>query len=183
MELSTTHNSELHITYPSDSSASDDSGVSRAVGETHRRYSGYINSRLRVTGHLFQGRFGSVAMDEFHLLAAFRYVALNPVKAKLATTAVGWTWASTPAHYRGEDDGLVIVKPLLDRVERLDDFLNMALEAELEAALAKGQSIGRPLMSDQALAELEKRFARPLRPGKRGRPVSPKNDVRQLKLV
>ena len=162
---------------------SDDTGLSRAVGETHRRYSGYINSRLRVTGHLFQGRFGCVAMDESHLMAAFRYVALNPVKAKLATTAVHWTWSSTPAHFRREDDGLVTVRPLLDRVERFDDFLGMAPDAELEAALAKGQSIGRPLMGDQALAELEKRFGRPLRPGKRGRPASPKNDVRQLKLV
>jgi putative transposase len=60
---------------------SDETGLSRAVGETHRRYSGYINARLRVTGHLFQGRFGCVAMDESHLMAAFRYVALNPVKA------------------------------------------------------------------------------------------------------
>lgn len=54
-------------------------GLSRAVGETHRRYSAYINARLRVTGHLFQGRFGCVAMDEAHLLAAIRYIALNPV--------------------------------------------------------------------------------------------------------
>ena len=69
---------------------SDDSGLSRAVGETHRRYSGYINARLRVTGHLFQGRFGSVAMDETHLLAAFRYVAMNPVKAGLVATAHDW---------------------------------------------------------------------------------------------
>ena len=57
---------------------SDDSGLSRAVGETHRRYSGYINARLRVTGHLFQGRFGCVAMDESHLMAAFRRAASWP---------------------------------------------------------------------------------------------------------
>ena len=50
---------------------SDDTGLSRAVGETHRRYSGYINSRLRVTGHLFQGRFGCVAMDESRLMCCF----------------------------------------------------------------------------------------------------------------
>ena len=162
---------------------SDDTGLSRAVGETHRRYSGYINSRLRVTGHLFQGRFGCVAMDESHLMAAFRYVALNPVKARLANTAVDWTWSSTPAHFRGKDDGLVTVKPLLDRVERLDEFLDMAPDPELEAALAKGQTIGRPLMGDQALAELEKRFGRRLRPGKRGRRASPKKDAGQLKLV
>ncbi len=158
---------------------SDDTGLSRAVGETHRRYSGYVNSRLRVTGHLFQGRFGCVAMDESHLMAAFRYVALNPVKAKLATTAVAWTWSSTSAHFQGKDDGLVTVKPLLDRVERLEGFLDAAPDSGLEADLAKGQTIGRPLMDDQALAELEKRLGRPLRPRKRGRRASPKNDIRQ----
>ena len=60
---------------------SDETGPSRAVGETQRRYSGHINARLRVTGHLFQGRFNCVAMDDSHLLAAFRYLALTPVKA------------------------------------------------------------------------------------------------------
>jgi hypothetical protein len=30
------------------------------------------------TGHLFQGRFGAVVMDEPHLLRR-RYIALNPV--------------------------------------------------------------------------------------------------------
>ena len=162
---------------------SDDTGLSRAVGETHRRYSGYINSRLRVTGHLFQGRFGCVAMDESHLLAAFRYVALNPVKAKLAPTAIDWSWSSAPAHFRRQDDGLVTVKPLLDRVERFCEFLDMAPDPELEAALAKGQTIGRPLMGDEALAELEKRLDRPLRPGRRGRRASRKNDAEPLQLV
>jgi len=48
-----------------------------------------------------------------HLMAAFRYVALNPVKAKLAATAADWPWSSTPAHLRRQDDGLVTVRPLL----------------------------------------------------------------------
>ena len=151
---------------------SDGSGLSRAVGETHRRYSGYINARLRVTGHLFQGRFGCVAMDESHLMAAFRYVALNPVKAKLAKTAADWPWSSAPAHFRREDDGLVTVSPLLDRVENLAEYLAMEPDTELEAALMKGQSIGRPLMNDQELLALERRLGRPIRPGKRGRPSS-----------
>ena len=37
--------------------------------------------RSRWTGHLFQSRFASVAMDEDHLIAAVRYVSLNPVRA------------------------------------------------------------------------------------------------------
>ena len=71
---------------------SDETGLSRAVGETRRRYSGYINARLCVTDRLFQGRFGCVAMDAAHLLAAFRYVALNPVPESDQDQAGRVTW-------------------------------------------------------------------------------------------
>jgi len=126
----------------------DDTGLSRAIGETHRRYSSYINARLRVTGHLFQGRFGSVAMDEAHLLAAFRYVAMNPVKAKMVTQAWDWSWSSAVAHVNEKDDGLVTVRPLLDRVDDVREFMTALPRHELEYALEKGQSIGRPLTEE-----------------------------------
>src|SRR3984893_14996616 len=47
--------------------------LGRAIGETHRQYTGFINARARWTGHLFQGRFSSVALDEAYLVAAVRY--------------------------------------------------------------------------------------------------------------
>jgi putative transposase len=47
------------------------------------------------------GRFASVAMDEAHLLAAVRYVALNPVRARLAARAQDWPWSSVGAHLKG----------------------------------------------------------------------------------
>ena len=65
----------------------DEDGLRATFAEAHRRYTGAINARFRWTGHLFQGRFGAVAMDEDHLLAAARYIALNPV-------AAGWRRAS-----------------------------------------------------------------------------------------
>jgi REP element-mobilizing transposase RayT len=34
-------------------------GMSRALGEAHRRYTNFINARGRWTGHLFQSRFAS----------------------------------------------------------------------------------------------------------------------------
>ncbi len=50
----------------------------------------YGNSLLKIkmglsgiTGHLWQGCFGSIVMDEEHLANAVRYVSLNPVSAKL----------------------------------------------------------------------------------------------------
>ena len=46
-------------------------GLGRAVGEAHRRYTNFINARGRWTGHLFQSRFASVAMDESHPVWSF----------------------------------------------------------------------------------------------------------------
>ena len=51
----------------------------RAIGETHRRYTRAIHCREGWRGYLWQGRFGSVLLDEPHLLAAVRYVERNPV--------------------------------------------------------------------------------------------------------
>src|SRR5215469_7239694 len=59
----------------------DERGLGQAWGAAHRRWANYVNARGRWRGHLFDGRFASVVMDEAHLQAAVRYVALNPVRA------------------------------------------------------------------------------------------------------
>lgn len=143
-------------------------GLGRALGEAHRRYTGYVNARDRVTGHLFQGRFGSVAMDEDHLIAAIRYVALNPVSAKLVRGAQDWKWSSVRAHMICADDELASVTPVSERIPDFRDFLKSNAEPEALARLLKGQSIGRPLMDTVALKKLEKKLKRRLLPLRRG---------------
>ncbi len=76
----------------------DGDGLALALSRTHRLYAGFVNARTRQNGHLFQGRFGSVAMDEDHLMAAARYVALNPVRARLVERAADWLHSSVGAH-------------------------------------------------------------------------------------
>jgi putative transposase len=90
-------------------------GLGRALGKAHRRYSAFVNARMRVTGHLFQARFSSVVMDEDHLMAAARYVALNPVRALLVARPEDWPWSRVGAHLARRDDRLVEVAPLLER--------------------------------------------------------------------
>ena len=104
---------------------SDESGLARAVGEAHRRYTAFICARGRWTGHLFQARFGSVAMDEDHLMAAFRYVALNPVKAKLVSKAEDWPWSSAGAHIAGVDSAHATIALRLIVLATLQHFLQM----------------------------------------------------------
>jgi putative transposase len=146
-------------------------GLSRAVGETHRRYSGFVNARARVTGHVFQGRFASAAMDDVHLLAAVRYLAFNPVRAGLASRPEEWPWSSVRAHLTRRDDGLATVAPLLERVAEPRDLFEMSLdEASALFAVETKSMTGRPLGDAAFLAEAERltgRRAAPLRRGRR----------------
>jgi putative transposase len=148
-----------------------ENGLALALGETHRRFTGFVNARMRVSGHLFQGRFGSVVMDESHLIAAARYVALNPVRARLVQRAHEWPWSSVRAHLQGRDDGLVVVAPLIERTNgRFADMLDTEPTPAELAALRSAETIGRPLGASAFLDHLEARLGRPVRPRKRGRP-------------
>lgn len=147
----------------------DEDGLRRTFRTVHRHYTGYINARMRVTGHLWQGRFSSVAMDEEHLVSALRYVALNPVRARLVERAEDWRWSSTRAHLAGESDAYVDVAPMLARVGDFAAFLGEEFdEAMTYAALRKAESIGRPVGSKEWLADMEARSGLTLAPGKRG---------------
>jgi putative transposase len=74
------------------------SSLARTFGETHRRYTRMVNFREGWRGHLWQDRFHSYPMDERHLLAAVRYVELNPVSAGLVRRADDWEWSSARYH-------------------------------------------------------------------------------------
>jgi putative transposase len=143
--------------------------LGRALGETHRRYSSVVNARLRVTGHLFQSRFGSVVMDEAHLMAAARYVALNPVRAGLAARAEDWRWSSARAHLEGRDDRLVSVAPLAERCGgQFADLLDAPSSVGTLSALRAAETIGRPLGSPGFLDLIAAATGRDPRPRRRG---------------
>lgn len=147
----------------------DEDGLRRTFADAHRRYTGFINARHRWTGHLWQGRYGAVAMDEQHLAAAVRYVTLNPVRARLADKAQDWPWSSARAHLAGEDDELVEVAPVLDRYGDFAAFLGGPEDQQATRALRASEISGRPIGSADWLAGLEARSGRSLAPKKRGR--------------
>lgn len=141
-------------------------GLAKAIGEAHRRFTAFCNVRAQVTGHLFQGRFFSRAMDENHLAAAARYLALNPVSAGLVAKAEDWRASSVRAHLTGRDDPLVAVQPLLSRFPRFADLLETV--GETTAWFEAGAAAGRPLGDERFLARIEEKLSRAVRPAKRG---------------
>ncbi len=132
-------------------------GLRQTFAEAHRRYTGVIHARHKWTGHLWQGRFSSTAMDGRRFMAAISYVALNPVRARLVARAEDWTWSSTRVLLAGRDDGLVTVAPVLDLVGDFASMLDAAEDESAVNAIRHSRSTGWPVGARDRIAQLEAR--------------------------
>jgi putative transposase len=77
--------------------------LAKAVGRTHFRYAQYINRFHKRSGHLWQGRFYSCALDRRHFWQALKYIERNPVRARLCRKPWRYEWSSAAAHV---DEGI-----------------------------------------------------------------------------
>ncbi|HUT93401.1 MAG TPA: transposase [Thermoguttaceae bacterium] len=143
-------------------------GLRRGIGEAHRRYTRRINFREGWRGHLRQGRFASFVMDERYLLAAARYVELNPVRAKPVVAPSDYPWSSARAHLKGKDNALVRVAPLLAMAGNWRRLLTSAVSEEALKAFRQHERTGRVLGDEEFQKRLEKRLGRVLRRQKPG---------------
>jgi putative transposase len=145
----------------------NEKGLARAIGEAHRRYTCYINSREGWRGHLWQERFASFPMDQNYLLVATRYIEMNPVRAGIVPAPEDYRWSSARAHLDGRDDQLVKVGPLLEIVGDWRLFLNSD-EGIDKDRLRRHERTGRPLGGESFIKTLEVKLNRTLRPQKPG---------------
>ncbi len=143
-------------------------GLRAALADAHRRYTRRVNLRQGVTGHLWQERFHSFPMDDAHLIAAARYIELNPVRAGLASSAEKWRWSSAGAHLSGRDDAVVKVAPLLDRITDWRTFLAGGMPEAEERLIDQHLSTGRPLGTEAWLEQVAASTGRDLRRRKPG---------------
>ena len=66
-------------------------GMERVKGDYARAYNRIYGRR----GHLFEGRFGSRQIaSEAHLLNTIRYIAMNPVEARMCRDPEEYAWCS-----------------------------------------------------------------------------------------
>jgi len=124
--------------------------------------------RLKRTGHFWQGRFGCVAMDEAHLGAAMRYVALNPVRARLADAVTDWPWSNVHAQLGTvAGDGLTAVERVRGLFPDFAAMLAAGEDAAMAQRLRRAETIGRPIGDEAFLGAREKASSRALAPAKR----------------
>jgi putative transposase len=158
----------------------DESGqVARVMQALGRRYVRYINDRYRRTGTLWEGRYKSSLVDrDTYLLRCYRYIELNPVRARMCTDPADYPWSSHGANALGDDNILVhphrsYLRLGESREERCAAYRAVALEnladEDVEAIrlhLQRQHALG----SNRFRAAIEAQLARPAGPLKIGRP-------------
>jgi len=69
--------------------------LSKGMKFLNGTYTQYFNRQHRRVGHVFQGRFKAILIQkEAYLLELARYIALNPVRARMVRSAKEWRWSS-----------------------------------------------------------------------------------------
>lgn len=151
---------------------SDEAGLARTFGNTHKFYTKTINARNKWKGFLWQGRFSSFPMDEGYLFNSVRYIETNPVRAKLVRKAQDWDFSSARAHIDKSFDPLLQTSPLDTSISDWEAYLESALpDITLEEFRVHAKN-GLPLGSEKFLQKLEEMTGLPMVKGKPG----PKND-------
>jgi putative transposase len=107
-----------------------------------------------------------------HLDATVKYVELNPVKAKLCKHPQDWRWSSVHAHLSVENDGLVSVRPMLEKFPNWAEYLEKTESENEMQRIQMHTRTGRPLGSDNFVEMLEVLSGKSLKLGKPG----PKTD-------
>lgn len=123
----------------------DEAGLRRLFGPVHRQYTWRINQREDWRGCLWQGRYGSVAMDEAHLHVCLRYVELNPVRARLVERPEQWPWSSARSHLGLADDGITDAGAMKGRIDDWRAFLDFGLADFDRDFIRAAERSGRPL--------------------------------------
>src|SRR3989338_1014851 len=72
-----------------------DANLSIGMRQLNGVYTQVYNRRHKRPGHIFQGRYKAILIQkENYLLELCRYVALNPVRAKIVKKPEDWKWSS-----------------------------------------------------------------------------------------
>lgn len=74
---------------------SDKEGVARMMQSLGRSFVRYMNITYKRTGTLWEGRYkSSLVGGERYLLAVYRYIELNPLRANMVTLPGEYPWSS-----------------------------------------------------------------------------------------
>ncbi len=157
-----------------------DGAVSLMMQSVGRRYVQYFNYQYRRSGTLWEGRFKSCLVQaERYLIEVYRYIELNPVRAKMVDDPSEYSWSSYQINALGKISDLCTPHPEYLRLGNTKDEREKKYRAlfshhvegdwleKIRSSVNKGMAIGHDCFKN----EIKILTGRRLRPKKVGRPV------------
>jgi len=145
-----------------------------------QRYMQYVNRTYRRSGTLWEGRFKScIAQDEHYVLACYRYIELNPLRAEMVKHPGEYRWSSYRANAYGEINELLVEHEQFtrlgcDEVERRENYRSLfapQMDTELVNQITMA-TCGNYVLGDSRFAEeIERALGRRVLKGAAGRPT------------
>ena len=154
-----------------------DHAVSKCMQFLGRYYVRYFNYRYGRTGTLFEGRFrSSIIQTNRYLLACYRYIELNPVRAGLVQDPADYVWSSYRSNALGQSAkmwsphqeylDLGTSKP--QRLKAYQQLFSNELGTEQITNIRNTLNTGLALGNDRFRAEVERLTGQPQTHLKRG---------------
>ncbi len=161
--------------------------VSRLMQAAGSRYVQYVNRRYERTGTLWEGRYHASLVDtERYLLTCYRYVEMNPVRAKLVKSPGSYRWSSYRRNAFGERNDVIaphvcylnLGRSSTARCRAYREAFCDGLDEETLKAIRDGTNQELVLGTDQFKHRIERLYARQARRRKSGRP---RKKIKELK--
>ena len=163
---------------------SDAQSISRVMQYVGRRYVPYVNHTYRRSGTLWEGRFkASLIQAQAYLLACYRYIELNPVRAGMVKAPEDYTWSSYRSNAFAEEDPMLTPHPDYLALGRSEPARRAAYrqlfatpDQELVTQMRKCLQTGTPFGNDRFREKIEQTLGRKVGFSQRGRPKKPRED-------
>ncbi|MFT5739991.1 MAG: putative transposase [Gammaproteobacteria bacterium] len=151
--------------------------ISKAIQTLGRYYVQYFNQRNRRTGTLWEGRYKAAMVDsEQYLLTCYRYIELNPVRAKMVEHPSDYPWSSYRCNAAGQTNSIVTPHQEYQNLATTTEARQRCYRTLFDAQIPKKRidEIRKTtnqewvLGSDYFKSKIETQLQRQVKPGSRG---------------
>ena len=155
--------------------------ISRMMQSIGRRYVQYVNFTYKRSGTLWEGRHKTSLVDtEQYLLLCYRYIEMNPVRARIVEHPADYPWSSYRANAEGKPEMLLrehgkfleLGRTEAERQTAYRELFRYELDPGLIDEIRISTNLGLVIGNDRFKEEIASMLKRSVTPSKRGRPFN-----------
>lgn len=158
----------------------DRDSLGQLMKKLGQRFVQYINRTQHRSGTLWEGRYrSSIAGEEKYILACYRYIELNPVRAGMVFHPSQYPWSSYQANAEGKRNELLtatsaynsLATTLTKRLSAYRELFLNQFDPSLIDEIRNSTNGNYALGSTQFQNYIEQATGKRAKPGKSGRPL------------